>query len=230
MASQIYYYSLCLAALAMGIYNFSTSSTGKTLICWSNTTLTYDQYVEFNKSLNISANLPRPANAETTYNIPKSSTNILTTFQLILGILYLIILGLTFILALIVNHLSNQIPEDFLRIGKCKSFLALFCKVFPPFIVIIHWVILIFLVINWILIAIDTCKVTTTTVPGTLINPNQYYSDSRICIIVTSAVWFFLHYIGAILKDLSYVEPFMYNPKTEESNKFVHVAFKTLGP
>jgi len=230
MASQLYYYCLCLAALALGIYNFSTSSTGKTLVCWSNTTLTYTQYVEYNKSLNISANLPSPSDPETIYNIPKSGSNILTLFQSILAILYLIILGLTFFLALIVNYLSNQIPEDFLMIGKCKSFLALFCKVFPPLIVMIHWVIFVIVVINWIFIAIDTCKVTTTTVPGTLIIPMQYFSDSSMCLIVTSAIWFFLHYIGAILKDLSYVEPFMHNPRTEESSAFVHVVLNTLGP
>jgi len=230
MASQLYYYCLCLAALALAIYNFSSSSTGKTLLCWSNTTLTYDQYVEYNRSLNYSITLSRPSNPETTYDIPKSGSNILTLFQMILAILYLFVLGLTFILALIVNYLSNQVPEDFLRIGKCKSILALFCKIFPPFIVIIHWIILFVIIANWVLILMNTCSITTTTVPGTLIIPSQYFSDSRICLIVTSAIWFFLHFIGAILKDLSYVEPFMYSPKTEESSGFAHIMFKTLGP
>ncbi len=230
MASQLYYYCLCLAALAVGIYNFSASSTGKTLVCWSNTSLTYDQYVEYNNSLNKSINIARPTDNQTTYDVPKSGSNILTIFQFILAIIYLSILGLTFILALIVNYLSNQVPEDFLKIGKCKSFLALFCKVFPPLIVIIHWVALFLIIANWIMILMESCKLTTTTVPGTLIIPSQYYSDSRICLLVTSAIWIFLHYCGAILKDLSYVEPFMYSPRTEESSAFAHVVLKTLGP
>lgn len=230
MASQLYYYCLCLATLAVGIYNFSTSSTGKTLVCMSNNTLTYDQYVIYNNSLGSPITLERPTNPDTVYNIPQSSSNILSLFQIIIAILYLIILGLTFILALIVNYLSNQVPEDFLRIGKCKSCLALFCKVFPPFIVIIHWILLVLIIVNWIFIITDTCAISQTTVPGTLIVPTQYFSDSRICLIVTSAIWFFLHFFGAIFKDLSYVEPFMYSPRTEESSAFAHVVLKTLGP
>jgi len=231
MASQLYYYCLCIAALAVGIYNFSTSSTGKSLVCWSNITFTYSQYKEYNASLNLSIILSEPADPTTTYNIPqKGSSNLLQILQFILAIAYMCVCGLTFILAIIVNYLSNQVPEDFIKIGKCKSFLALFCKCFPPLIVIIHWIIMCIIIGYAVMILLDTCAITSTTVVGTVISPTQYFIDSRTCLIVSAAIWVFLHYFGAILKDLSYEEPFMYSPRTDESSPFVHMMLKTLGP
>jgi len=134
-----------------------------------------------------------------------------------------------FFLAILVNFLSNQIPEDFITMGKCKHFLAAFCKILPVLIVLLHWVLLIAIIVNWIMIITESCKYSQVN-SGPSVSKEQYFIDSRTNLIVTSVIWFFLHYIGSILKDLSYVEPFMYTPKTQESNSFLHVSFRVLGP
>lgn len=230
MASQLYYYCLIAAALSVGIYNTSIYGSGSALVCLSYSSFTYDQYVTYNKSLSLPISISAPANPDTSYKIVQEGTNILKVFQIAIAILYFAIIFFTFILALIVNSLSNQIPEDFLQMSKCKSFLAMFCKVFPIIIVVIHWIILILIIIYWAMILMGRCQETRTTIPGVLILATHYYNDSKTCHIVTSVIWIFLHYIGAILKDVSYVEPFMYNPRTEGSNQFVHVVLKKLGP
>lgn len=230
MASQLYYFCLIAAAISVGIYNISNFLSGGSLVCLSYMSLSYDEYVAYNKSLNLSTDLPKPSDLNTSFKILQEGSNILKTFQLIIAILYFVILFLTFILSLIVSSLSNQVPEDFLKIGKCKSFLAMFCKLFPIVTVILHWILLIIIIISWVMLIMGQCEETKTTTPGVLIIPTQYYASSKVCLIVTSVIWFFLHYIGALLKDLSYVEPFMYNPRTEGSSHFAHIVLKKLGP
>lgn len=229
MASQLYYYCLMLAALAAGIYNYTTSSSGNNLLCWSNQTMTYDEYKTLNQSLNLSV-IAAPADPNTKYDMLTSGGNSLKLFQLVLAFAYGAVLIFTFLLAIITSFLSNQVPEDFLKMGGCKICLAMFCKILPPFIVIIHWIILILIAINLLFVLQGTCKVTSSSVAGVLVSADAYFSGSKICIIVTAAIWILLHYVGAILKDISYVEPFMYSPKTEGSNGFLHIMLKKLGP
>jgi len=226
MASQLYYYWLCVAALSIGIFNFSTYSGGKDLNCISYQKFLYDEYVAYNKTKNITTTSKRPDNQFQEYSVEVSSSNILSVLQMILAFAYLGILGITIILALIVSCLSNQLPEDYMKFGKCKNCLAMFCKILPPFIVIIHWIIMFVLIGLWAMILTDTCKITRTNISG----ERAYFLESQVCLIVTSAIWVVLHCFGSILKDLSYVEPFMYSPRIEGSSKFFHIMFKTLGP
>jgi hypothetical protein len=226
MASQLYYYWLCVAALSIGIFNFSTYSGGKELQCITNSNFLYDEYVAYNKTKNITTTIPRPLNPNEVYTVEQSSSNILSLLQMVIAFAYLSILGVTIILALIVSCLSNQLPEDYMKFGKCKRCLAMLCKILPPFIVIVHWIILFVIIGLWIMVLTDTCLITRINISG----EKAYFQQSNICLIVTSAIWVVLHCFGSVLKDLSYVEPFMYSPRIEGSSPFFHVMLKTLGP
>jgi len=215
-----------VAALSIGIFNYSMHSSGKDLKCYYKISFLYDEYVTYNITKNITTTSARPSNPNQVYSVEQSSSNILEMLQMIIAFAYLGILALTFLLAIIVGCLSNQLPEDYMKFGKCKRCLAMLCKILPIMIVVIHWIIMFLIIGLWAMMLTDTCFDSRINIYGN----NQYYYASLTCLFVTSAVWVFLHCFGSVLKDLSYVEPFMYSPQIEGSSTFMHVVLKTLGP
>ena len=67
-------------------------------------------------------------------------------------------------------------------------------------------------------------------VPGKLISTEYFYKVHRTLNIVNSIVWILLHYGGAIIRAMTYVEPFMYSPEVGNPNFFKTLMLKRLGP
>ena len=109
--SSFYYLGVGVFSLTAGIDNFEIGSLG------NDYTVTSTEVDE-------------------TGNITNGS-NIFPTLTIIIGVIYIIILVLVLYLSCVINSLSNQLPDDFLNMGKCKKFFACFCKIFPPILIIL---------------------------------------------------------------------------------------------
>jgi hypothetical protein len=227
MGNAKYYLSLAVAALAVGIYNFATQSDAKGLQCFTIQSKTQAEYDEYLKSI-VNSTVPiLPANKtieagiNSVWAVPVSGSTTLASVQLILAFIYLILCGLSLLLCLVIYSMENQVPDDFLKMGKCKRLIAVLCKILPMLFIIIHWVCCIVVVVLWILLITGDCEVSRSTIPGDIRNKDKYYKDSFVLNIVTSCLWFLIHYGGAIIREVVYKEPFMYSP----SNMFFR-----LGP
>ena len=165
---------------------------------------------------------------KTTDSAGLDALNIFPTIGLILAISYIIILVLSIFLSCVINALSNQLPEDYLNMGKCKRFLACFCKIFPPVLIILSWINFILIIVIWIMLVVNKDYKYTDEKTGT--ENTDYEGDVKVLNLVNSIAWILLHYGGAVVRDMTYQEPFMYSPDTGEPNCFRTLFLKKLGP
>jgi hypothetical protein len=231
MGSSSYYLALTAASLAVGIYNFSSGSAGTSLKCFTMAKMDNTTFQAYKSSFgNVTIEFTPPANASdpnALYSVRQpSGGNTLSLIATVTAILYLCICGLSIFNACMTNWMSNLLPEDFMKIGRCKSCLAAFCKILPILIILIHWLIMILIIIIWILLITKACEVSTTSVPGVLIDPGKYYKDMNTLNIVNSCLWVLIHCGGSIVREIVYQEPFIYWPSMGKS-AFATFMFKT---
>ena len=227
MGNAKYYLTLAVAALAVGIYNFATASDASGLQCFSLTLMPQSEYFAYVDSVKNSSVPLLPANKtveageNSIWEVPVSTGSTLSFMQTILAFIYLGMCGLSLLLCLVIFTMENQVPDDFLNMGKCKRLIAVLCKLIPMLFIIIHWVLFLIIFVLWILLITGNCVISRSITPGDLRNSKKYYTDSLMMNIVTSCLWILIQYGGAIIREIVYKEPFMYSP----SNLF----FK-LGP
>ena len=227
--SSLYYVGVGVVSLSMSIYNFNTMGESNNQTCYVNKTMTDSQVDEYYNSI---AQI-RPENLKEAYDkfeVPVQESNPYKTFCLLVGIVYIILLAMSLFLACITNYLSNQLPDDYINMGTCKKFLACFCKILPPCFIILSWLNFIFFIVVWIFILSKKCKYSTTMTPGKLINPDYFFKVHRTLNIVNSIVWILLHYGGAVIRAMTYVEPFMYSPEVGNPHFCKTLMLKRLGP
>ena len=227
----LYYVMLFSIGLSVAIYNFSTSSAGNAVTCYA---------VEKPDGATEVPNATAATTSDTTNSTVAASitlsggasgtktSNLLALMQIIIAICYIIIASLSIILVLIINNMANMVPDDFLAIGSCKRFLASFTKICPPLFILIHYVIFIIIAIIWILTLIGTCSYSVPT-GSTYFDATKYFKQTQITNLVTSIIWFFLHFVGAIIRDIVYQEPFMFSP-TIGKPTFFGSCIKKVGP
>lgn len=225
--SSLYYLGLGAVSLSMTIYNFHMVGEATNQTCYSYQNMTYDDYKNYNISL-----------GQEIYNKTKeyfddvkvTEGNIYKTLTLIIAIIYIIYLVLSLFLSCVSNMMSNQTPEDYIKIGTCKKFLACFCKILPPVLIILSWINFILFVVFWILIIVGKCEYSESITPGKFMGKKDYFNDNKVLILVNSCFWILLHYGGAIVRGMTYVEPFMYSPEIGKPNMIKTLLFKKLGP
>jgi hypothetical protein len=123
-----------------------------------------------------------------------------------------------------------MVPDDFIKVGWFKRTCAMFTKLLPPLNILLHWGIMILIIILWILVGTKHCPISAPTLGGFLHNVLMYADSSFVLAIVNSAFWIFLHYGGAIYRDLIYVEPFMYEPQIGKGGFCKAFFIRKLGP
>ena len=227
--SSLYYLGLGAVSLSMTIYNFHMVGEATNQTCYSNQTMTYDDYKKYNISLGLEIYDETTFNKEY-FEVPVTEGNIYKTLTLIIAIIYIIYLVLSLFLSCVSNMMSNQTPEDYIKIGTCKKFLACFCKILPPVLIILSWVNFILFVVFWILITVGKCEYSRSDTPGKFMDEKDYFNDNKVLILVNSCFWILLHYGGAIVRGMTYVEPFMYSPEIGKPNMIKTLLFKKLGP
>jgi hypothetical protein len=232
---SFYYFALTAITLAIAVFNLSIKSTGSNYSCFKLQTLdevSYNSFKEVQKSNNVTI----PEVTEFTQNnvkyylVPSPSSNIYGVIASIIAIGYLIIMGLSLLLTLVLLWMSDMVPEDFVKISWIKKFSAVTTKIFPPLLVILHWIIGILIIVFWITIGLGQCEVSEPQEAVFGFNRLKYHDDCITLEIVNSCVFILLHYVAAIVKDMIYVEPFMYAPVVGEASPFLDFALKTVGP
>ena len=223
--SSLYYLGVGAVSLSMTIYNFHMVGQATNQTCYSYKKMTQEQYEKYINSIGQLDDSSSDLN-----NVPVDEGNIYKTLTLIIAIIYIIYLVLSLFLSCVSNMMSNQTPEDYIKIGTCKKFLACFCKILPPVLILLSWVNFILFVVFWILIAIGKCEYSDSDTPGKFVKPKDYYNDNKVLILVNSCFWVLLHYGGAIVRGMTYVEPFMYSPEIGKPNLLKTLFLKKLGP
>ena len=225
--SSLYYLGLGAVSLSMTIYNFHMVGEATNQTCYSRQNMTKEQYIIYMNSLG--QTFDDSSSSDDFY--PKvTEGNIYKTLTLIIAIIYIIYLVLSLFLSCVSNMMSNQTPEDYIKIGTCKKFLACFCKILPPVLIILSWVNFILFVVFWILITVGKCEYSESITPGKFMDKKDYFNDNKVLILVNSCFWILLHYGGAIVRGMTYVEPFMYSPEIGKPNRIKTLLFKKLGP
>ena len=225
--SSLYYLGLGAVSLSMTIYNFHMVGEATNQTCYSRQTMTKEQYTDYMKSLGQTFD---DSDSSDDFNPKVIEGNIYKTLTLIIAIIYIIYLVLSLFLSCVSNMMSNQTPEDYIKIGTCKKFLACFCKILPPVLIILSWVNFILFVVFWILITVGKCEYSESITPGKFMDKKDYFNDNKVLILVNSCFWILLHYGGAIVRGMTYVEPFMYSPEIGKPNMIKTLLFKKLGP
>jgi preprotein translocase subunit SecG len=193
--------------------------------CYSYQNMTKKQYTDYMNSLGQTFD-----DSSDDLNPKVTEGNIYKTLTLIIAIIYIIYLVLSLFLSCVSNMMSNQTPEDYIKIGTCKKFLACFCKILPPVLIILSWINFILFVVFWILITVGKCEYSRSDTPGKFMDEKDYFNDNKVLILVNSCFWILLHYGGAIVRGMTYVEPFMYSPEIGKPNMIKTLLFKKLGP
>lgn len=160
---------------------------------------------------------------------PPNIPNIFAIMIIIIAVVFILLFAMSIFLSCVINSLSNQLPEDFINIGAIKKFLACFCKIFPPIILILSWINFILIIVIWILYVTKHCYENDSTKVNAT-NETKYFRDVRTLNIVNSIIWVVLHYGGSIIRDMTYQEPFMYSPDTGKPNCCRTLMLKKLGP
>ncbi len=251
MAIVMYYIALTITTLSIAIFNLSVSTDGKNLQCFSITLMDIATYqanlneltTKINTALanagNGSSIIPPTTttlvNNITYYQVATQSGNSYKSISTIIGVIYLIIMFLALFLVVILFWLSDLVPNDFINMGFLKRGAAILTKVFPPLIVLLHWIVFLLIIILWILVGSQSCiksEPTDTKIPI----GNDVYAYHNLVTnlqIVNIIIVILLHYGFAILKDMLYIEPFMYAPKVGERTvckDIIDISLKTLGP
>ena len=227
--SSLYYLGLGAVSLSMTIYNFHMVGEATNQTCYINQSMTKDQYKNYNESLGLQIYDDSSLDSDY-FDVPVTEGNIYKTLTLIIAIIYIIYLVLSLFLSCVSNMMSNQTPEDYIKIGTCKKFLACFCKILPPVLIILSWINFILFVVFWILITVGKCEYSKSITPGKFMDEKDYFNDNKVLILVNSCFWILLHYGGAIVRGMTYVEPFMYSPEIGKPNMIKTLLFKKLGP
>lgn len=236
----LYYLILTITTLSIGIFDISVSGESKDLQCYSLTVInsnTYDSQLDQINQIRSKYTVKPPnitvsiSEGTTFYSIPYESTNTYKIFSDLIGAIYLVIMTFSLLMIFIIFWLSDLIPEDFLSMGKVKKAFAIVSKICPTMIVVLHWVVFLLVIIFWIVLSGQSCRVSQLK-SGSIFQFNILkYHD--LCVnlqIVNSIVVLVLHFVFPIFKDMIYVEPFMYSPKVENTSGFKDVMIRVLGP
>ena len=222
--SSFYYLGIGVFSLAMTIYNFEKASQIGDYTLLKNQTQIETRNISYANGSIIPKEFPYIEKVET--------TNAIEPLLYIIAIVFLLFLVLSLYMSCIINSFSNLLPEDFLTMSKCKAAVTCLCKIIPPIFLILSWLNLILIVVVWILYAVYF-KDESKDYPKYQFEPrsDSVSEDVLILNIVNSVIWFVTHYGGSIIREMTYIEPFMYSPDTGETpNCFRTLMIKKLGP
>lgn len=227
--SSLYYLGVGVISLGMGIYNFDVYGSGSSISCRKELIFNNHTKGDYCSQPNVTVDTDPFCGTDSMVGT-EEETNTYRIIIIIIAIVYMVLLAMSIFLALTINVLSNQTPEDFIKIGCCKKFFACFCKIFPPIFIILSWVNFILIVVCWALIATGICEHCRST---DALHPKSdpfYYDKVKDLTIVNTIFWVILHYGGAIVRAMTYVEPYMYNPEVGNPHCCKSLLFKKLGP
>ena len=140
----------------------------------------------------------------------------LQTMPGIIGGFYIAMGVLSMLVFWLLSRFLSKTPEDFASLGIINRLLGWLLKLLPGLMVLTHYLIFIFIFIQWIQII-----------------PNLLGDSPAFAALVINAIttnfWFGMHCLGAYIKSIIYSDPFWYKPD-EERLTCVGLFFRKLGP
>lgn len=212
----------------MSIYNFDYHTKGNKVQCYNTLSLTFDEYVQYNKTHNLKVEIG--LDQTQVFQIQVDSSNGYKSLFFTIGILFIIFFIMSLYLSIVINILANQLPSDFIAISKFKKINACLCKIFPFVFILLSWIIFLIIIITWGFIVTKHCDVARNADATKVWSLSKYYNDAVILNSINTGVWFIFQYIGALIRQLVYVEPFMYNPIVGKGNKVKAWFLHYIGP
>lgn len=251
---SIYYLSVAVTCLAISIYNFSVQRESKFLQCFKLQEMTETDYQGYLESISnqttdytnymmiINRNITNEIfTEENRYDnpdddlitVPILEKNRYPNLQEAIGAIYIIIMILCTLQSLSIRYMSNMVPEEFLKMDKLTEIFGFVAKNLPYLIVSLHYSIFVLIIVLWGYIGTTACYYSVYTDPGKYKYWNKYYTDTWIMNLVTSIFWILIHYIGSVIREIFYKEPFMYiHSLNHQKGKFrcMRVLLTKLGP
>jgi len=164
----------------------------------------------------------------TTTSVEESSLD-LVKLPTVIGILYLINTGLSFIASVVLWYISDRPSKRFSSLGfffRCFGFML---RISFPLMTLLHLVILILVLVQfYMLYGNDPCSADSTIVENNKKRDDMIH-DGKIANIVTIIVWLIIHVLGPRLKKWLFIDPFIYEPLDPDRNKAVQFCCTTIG-
>ena len=123
---------------------------------------------------------------------------------------------MSFISVFLLNRFLIKTPDDFAKLGFCDKFLGWILKLVPGLQVLLHYIMGVLILIQWIQILVAGCS-------------DSYGTNALIVVIILTFFWYLLHWGGAYLKGIIYQDPFLYRPDEPELTWGSYLCRK-LGP
>ena len=248
-SNACYYLYLSFIAISIAVYNFTIASEGRSIECFKQQQMSdlefkvyYDSINqrlnttddEYNALMNLKLKYPidnfNDTGKDSNFTVAVHQTNQYQSLIQLVAIFYITIFTLSLILTLLTLKMANMVPDDFVNISRFSRIAACFCKVFPMALVILHYVVLVLVVVIWGFHLTKSCYLSASPLPGVYKHPTYYYQQVLIVNIVTSVFWVIIHCGGAVIRDSTYQEPYMYSPMVGKDGKCSYILLKKLGP
>jgi hypothetical protein len=238
---SIYYLSVAVTCLAVSIYNFSVANKSKNLQCFEleqitppdyqsyvnslkNNTQAYNNFmiiINRNESGKIYVDEHIIENTEDQLiTIPILTNNRYSGMQAAIGALYVIMMFFSVMECLSIRFMSDMVPEEFIHLNKLTQSFGFISKNLPYFLATLHYGVFVLIIVIWGYIATTSCFYSVNIQPGEYSYWNGLFIETWIMNLVTSIIWLLLHYVGSIIREIFYKEPFMYINYKNQRGKF----------
>ena len=220
--------------LQMQIYSETTfKEQGCTLLFTQ--TITYKGIINSNMTFGSSSSSSSNSTNTThfnnlTSNIYQSSISIYT-IPYVIGILYAICGSLYFLEFLGVYRYSGYLTRYYKKYSCFQRIIGIYLKSTPLIVTIIHYVILILIGHQWYFLEED-CRNTRYTIFYNNLSSNldAVWLEFYIILIVTSGIWFAMHFIWPVIKQKIHIDSFIYVPNDPYRNLLIKYLFIKYGP
>ncbi|CAI2382177.1 unnamed protein product [Moneuplotes crassus] len=140
----------------------------------------------------------------------------LTSMPATLIALYFVMAALSLIAALLLNRFLVKTPDDFASLGFCDKILGCTLKLIPGLQVLLHYIMAILIIIQWIQILLAGCS-------------DSYGTNALILNCICTFFFCLIHCGGAYIKGIIYQDPFLYRPDEPETS-CMGIMCRKLGP
>jgi hypothetical protein len=248
-SNACYYLYLSVLTLAISIYNFQIATEGRDLQCFKQQSMSEDEYTAYSISLSQKLNKTddeyralynlkliypidnfNDTGKTSNFTIAVAQGNLFKPLVELIAIFYITIVCISILLAMITYKMADMIPDDFINISRFKLIFACFCKILPMMLNILHYIIMVIIIVLWGFHGTKTCILSASPLAGVLMNPTYYFQQVLILNIVTSVFWVLIHFGGAVIRDTTYQEPYMYSPMVGKGGMCSYMLLKKLGP
>ena len=220
-----YYFFVSLIMLCLGVYSYTFKlSYGIDVCAVSSSTTT--------RLLQNSSGGSNSSSSSSESGSPIVITTTLSTAGIAyaIGIVYLTCFACAFLFFFFMLYYSGKIPKDFTKMGRIARLFGCLVRRFVKAIVLLHYIILILLLVLIGQVGSGTGQKCTHIMPDGTPKLGEAYTQGVILILVLSFFWMLLHFGGAVVKSIMYVDSYIFEPDDATEIRVFRILLKKLGP